>query len=207
MNTEQWIQIIGTIAFTISGYLVGFRKRLDILGVLIVAFLSAIGGGMIRDVLISRVPLVFTQNTALIAIVLTLILAWLMRLQKRKQKALAFAFIAADALGLVAFSITGAQVGIHFGLNIFGIITLGFITATGGGIVRDMLVNEVPIILRQDLYGSIAILVSFLVYLLDQFHLINFMTLHLLLIAGFILRIQAWRYKWELPGFQKQTAK
>ena len=80
MNTTDIINIIGTAAFAISGYLVGFRKRLDILGVVIVALLTAVGGGMIRDVLVGQIPQVFTHNTALIVIFITLFTAWLLRL-------------------------------------------------------------------------------------------------------------------------------
>ena len=84
MNTTDIIHIIGTAAFAVSGYLVGVRKRLDLLGVLIVALLTAIGGGMMRDVLVGRVPLVFTQHSAIITIALTLVAAWLFKLQNQR---------------------------------------------------------------------------------------------------------------------------
>lgn len=202
MSSTEIIGIVGTAAFTVSGYLVGFRKRLDILGVVIVALLTAIGGGMIRDVLVGRIPQVFTHNTALAVIFITLFISWLLRLQHRQKKALATVFIIADAVGLAAFSITGAQVGLALSLNTFGVIVLGFVTAVGGGIVRDMLVNEVPIILRRDFYGSIAILMGAALCLIDSLGWRNAATLQLLFAAGLALRLLVHRFAWGLPGFQ-----
>ena len=202
MNTTDIINSIGTAAFAISGYLVGFRKRLDILGVVIVALLTAVGGGMIRDVLVGQIPRVFTHNTALIVIFITLFTAWLLRLHTRQRRALATLFIVADAIGLAAFSITGAQVGLGLDLNAFGVITLGFVTAVGGGIVRDMLVNDVPIILRKDFYGSIAILIGAGLYLLDRLGWANAFTLNLLFGLGLATRLLVHRWGLGLPGFQ-----
>ena len=204
MNYSDYIHIIGTVTFAVSGYLVGFRKQLDVLGVVIVALLSAVGGGMIRDVIIGRLPLVFTNHQALVVIFLSLFAAWALRLQRRRRKELQAAFILADAVGLAAFSLTGAQVGVSLDLNIFGVVTLAFVTAVGGGIVRDMLVNEVPVILRRDLYGSIAVLSGIAVYLLAQWQWLNAFTLNILFLSGLLLRLMAFRWQWELPGFQKQ---
>ena len=159
MNTTDFIQIIGTAAFAISGYLVGYNKQLDVLGVVITALLTAVGGGMIRDGLVGRIPQVFLQTDALIVVFATLAIAWLIRVQRYRSTYLAAAFIIADAIGLAAFSITGAQIGMALQLNLFGVISLAFVTAVGGGIARDILVNDVPMILRTDLYGSVAILI------------------------------------------------
>lgn len=202
MNMTEFIGIIGTAAFTVSGYLVGFRKRLDILGVVIVALLTAVGGGMIRDVLVGRIPQVFTQNTALSVIFATLVIAWLLRLQTRQKRLLATLFIVADAVGLAAFSITGAQVGLALELNFFGVVMLGFVTAVGGGIVRDVLVNDVPIILRKDFYGSIAILMGAALYCLGHLNWINAWVLNLLFVGGLTLRLWVHYLGLGLPGFQ-----
>ena len=202
MTTTDIIHIIGTIAFAISGYLVGARKRLDLLGVLIVTLLTAIGGGMMRDVLVSRIPAVFTQHSALITITLTLALAWLFKLQNRQKKIINHLFVWADSLGLVAFTITGAQIGFSLGLNPFGVVMLGFATAVGGGIIRDMIVNDIPMVLRKDFYGSVAILIALALYALDRLHLVNPLTLNLLLWGGYALRLLAHYRNWTLPRFQ-----
>ena len=204
MTTTDLINIIGTIAFAISGYLVGYGKRLDVLGVVITALLTAVGGGMMRDALVGHIPQVFLRTDALIVVFATLAAAWLFRLERRRRAALTAAFIVADAIGLAAFSITGAQVGVALYLNLFGVVVLAFVTAVGGGIARDILVNKVPMILRSDLYGSIAILIGILMYLLAKAGWSNALTLNALFIGGCLLRLTAYRFHWQLPGFQNR---
>lgn len=163
MTPTDLINITGTVAFAISGYLVGYGKRLDVLGVVITALLTAVGGGMMRDALVGHIPQVFVRTDALIVVFATLAAAWLFHIERRQRTVLTAAFIVADAIGLAAFSITGAQVGVALHLNLFGVVVLAF-----GGIARDILVNKVPMVLRSDLYGSVAILIGILMYLLDK---------------------------------------
>lgn len=201
MTATEIIHIIGTAAFAVSGYLVGVRKRLDMLGVFIAALLTAVGGGIIRDAVIGRIPVVFVENTAWIVIGITLLLSWLFKLQKSRKRELATAFLLADSLGLVAFTITGAQVGLAFDLNIFGVVMLGFVTAVGGGIVRDVLVNDIPMILRKDFYGTVSVIIGLAMYLLDRAGWINPLMLNVLLFGGYALRLWAYRVAWALPRF------
>lgn len=206
-NTDfifQLISIIGTAAFAVSGYLVGFRKRLDILGVVIVALLTAVGGGMMRDALVGHIPMIFKNNTALWTIFITLVISWVCHLQYYRHRVLTVWFVVADVLGLAAFSLTGAQVGLDLELNWFGVITLAFVTAVGGGILRDILVNEVPIILRSDIYGTIAILLGLLLCLLDHWKMVTPVSINILFIGGVISRLFAYHYNITLPGFQKK---
>lgn len=203
MQLMDGIAIIGTAAFAISGYLVGVRKQLDVLGIVIVALLTAIGGGIIRDVLVSRLPRVFFDNLPLWVIGGTLLASWLLRLQHKEKRLLSQLFIVADSLGLVAFSLTGAQVGIYLDLNLFGVVLLAFVTAVGGGIVRDMMVNDIPFILHKDFYGSVSILVGALLYLLDHWKLNNALTLQLLFALGLAVRLGA---HWKELSLPKITA-
>jgi len=190
----DWISGIGTVAFAFSGYLVGVKKRLDLLGIVIVALLVAIGGGMIRDVLVHRVPVVFYDYTNLIIIAVTLFLSWVAGLHKLESRVFYRLFVIADSLGLVAFSITGAQVGLMYNLNAFGVVLLGFITAVGGGVVRDMMVNDIPFILHKDFYGTVAILVAGGLYVLDRFLWVNVLSLQILFVTGLAIRLLAhWR--------------
>ena len=133
MTATDIIHIIGTIAFTLSGYLVGVRKRLDILGIWICALLTAIGGGLLRDVVVGRTPVVFVEYSGLLVVLLTLLVAWLFKVQNNQRRVLSAIFVWADSLGLVAFTITGAQIGLQYHLNLFGVVMLGFMTAVGGG--------------------------------------------------------------------------
>lgn len=200
----QLINIIGTAAFAVSGYLVGYRKRLDVLGVIIVALLTAVGGGMMRDALIGRIPVIFKNNSALWTISITLIVSWACHMQYQRHRILLGWFVAADALGLAAFSLTGAEVGLSLHLNWFGVITLAFVTAVGGGILRDILVNEMPIILRRDIYGTIAIIIALLLCLLHHFKLVTPWSINLLFISGVICRLVVYHFNIALPGFQKK---
>ncbi|WP_293763357.1 TRIC cation channel family protein [uncultured Aquitalea sp.] len=198
---------VGTVAFAFSGYLIGVRKHLDILGIVVVALLTAIGGGIIRDVLVARVPLVFFDYTNLAIIAGTLLVSWLVGLHKRQSRTLNRLFIIADSLGLVAFSITGAQVGLLFGLNAFGVVLLGFITAVGGGVVRDMMVNDIPFILHKDFYGTVSILVAAGLFIMDQTGWVGALSLQLLFLAGLLLRLFAHWSELALPKIGPDSAK
>lgn len=207
LDLMEWISAIGTAAFTFSGYLVGVKKRLDILGVLIVALLTAIGGGIIRDVMVHRVPLVFYDYTSLVIIAVTLVLSWLAGLHRRESQTFHKLFIVADSLGLVAFSLTGAQVGLMFDLNAFGVILLGFVTAVGGGVVRDMMVNDIPFILHEDFYGTVSILVAGGLFILDQVVWVNLLSLQLLFVCGLAVRLLAHWGDLTLPKIGAGTDK
>jgi len=155
---------VGGIAFAFSGFLVGVRKELDVMGVFILSMLTANGGGALRDVLVNRTPWVLTDLSAFYMVLGVLIIAFAFKLQRFAWVEKSRMFVLSDSLGLVAFSVTGAMVGVESGLNIFGVMVLAFLTATGGGIVRDVMVNEVPSVLNSDFYGSIAILLGAAIY-------------------------------------------
>ncbi len=190
----DWIFLIGTVAFAFSGYLVGVRKHLDLLGIVIAAVLTAVGGGTIRDVLIGQVPRVFFQNDHFYLIFATLAVAWFLRLHRKESRLLNRLFIVADSVGLIAFSIAGAQIGLTHNMSFFGVAIIGFVTAIGGGLVRDMLVNDIPFILHQDFYGTVALLVAGGVYWVDAAGWRNEFVIPALFLAGLSLRLIAhWR--------------
>ncbi|GGP20446.1 trimeric intracellular cation channel family protein [Silvimonas iriomotensis] len=193
------INQIGTAAFAVAGYLVGARKRLDLLGVVIVALLTGIGGGIMRDVLVNRTPRVFVDALPLYTIFVTLAASWLIKLHQRHTGMLRKLFIVADSIGLVAFSLAGAHVGMDSGLNLFGVCFLGFVTAVGGGLVRDVMVNDVPFILREDFYGTVAILLSVALYVCHQYGLEGPAAEWLLFGLGLALRLVAHKRDFRLP--------
>lgn len=200
----DWFGMIGTIAFAISGYLVGVRKECDVLGIGILALLTAIGGGMMRDVLLNRTPVVFLESSALWTILATVLVVWLLRLHQRESRHLARLIIIADSIGLVAFSITGALLGTAQEINAFGVAMLAFVTAVGGGVVRDMMVNEVPDVLHKDFYGTVALLIGFTMDGLDRFGLLNALTIQLVFAGGLTLRFLAQWRALELPKAKKK---
>lgn len=191
--------VIGTVAFAISGYLLGVRKHLDLLGIIIVTLLTAIGGGVIRDMLVGRMPQVFLDNTNLIIIALSVLAAMAARLHKRENELLTTLFILADSIGLVAFSLAGAKLGVEYHINAFGVILLGFVTAVGGGIVRDMMVNDVPFILHKDFYGTVSIVVAAALYLLSLPGWDHGVAVQLVFVGGVALRLFAHWGELSLP--------
>lgn len=169
------------------------------MGVFILAFLTANGGGILRDLLIDRQPAILVSLTPLWLTSAVVVGAWLLKIRRGSTLDQTWMFVVSDGIGLVAFSITGGLIGIEEGLHFFGVITLSFLTATGGGIVRDLLVNEVPLILRADFYGTITLLLGAAIHLLYRVNAVNLLTLSVLFALGLILRLTAFKYRWQLP--------
>ena len=192
-------EYIGIVAFAISGFFVGVRSRLDFLGVLISVFLTAFGGGIIRDVIAGRTPYAFSSNVpaAMILGVMTLLI--LFRFHKRDSIENRPFFIFSDSIGLISFSITGAMIALEEGLNLTGVLALAFITAVGGGITRDVIINEVPFVFKTGFYGTVSLLVGLGVFALQRANAINFLTLSLLFMFGVTLRMVAYYRKWSVP--------
>ncbi len=199
MNTLEIADIVGTIAFTLSGFMVATKDRLDLLGILIASFLTALGGGILRDTIANRVPYVFTNLLPITLVLSVIILSITFKFYKKNEIINNMYFIISDSIGLVSFSITGALVGLMVEFNIFGVVLLSFITAVGGGIMRDSLLNRVPVVLTSELYGVITILVGVIIYILDFFNLISELSLIFLFILATTLRIIAFYRKWHLP--------
>ncbi|NET71276.1 MAG: trimeric intracellular cation channel family protein [Sphaerospermopsis sp. SIO1G2] len=199
MDIFSLASIIGTIAFALSGFLVGARKELDVMGIFILAMLTANGGGAARDVVVGRLPGVLTDIYAFLIVVGVIAGALLFRLHTHTQLEKHRLFVLSDSLGLVAFSITGALVGIEEGLSIFGVMVLAFFTASGGGVLRDVMVNQIPSVLSSDFYGSVAILLAASLYGLHAYGLDNDVSIAILFIAALALRLVAYRCQWRLP--------
>ena len=192
-------EYIGIIAFTMSGFFVAVRSRLDLLGVLISVFLTAFGGGIIRDVLVDRTPYVFTHAGPGFMVLGMMILMIVLKFHKRESIENRLLFIISDSIGLVSFSIAGALVAMQNELNLTGVLVLAFVTAVGGGITRDVIINEVPFVFKTGFYGTVALLVAIVLYGLEQFDLLNFYTTSLLFGGGVLLRIVAYQKKWSIP--------
>lgn len=191
--------IIGIIAFSISGFLIAIKNDLDILGILIASALTALGGGIIRDAILSSAPFAFTSLYPALTLIVTILLAYIFRLYKKPSIERKWIFVVSDTIGLVAFSITGAILAIHAGYNFFGIIILSFITAMGGGVTRDIMINQVPTVLISDFYGSIAVIVALSLAALEMFGLLNEVTIVAVAAASVILRLIAFKRGWHLP--------
>jgi uncharacterized membrane protein YeiH len=204
MSALEIADIIGIICFALSGFLIAVHYKLDILGVFISSFLTALGGGMIRDVLADRTPYVFTTNLPVILVVATVAIALLFKLHKIDDLEGKTTFIISDAIGLVSFSITGSIVAIQNDFNFLGVLILAFLTAVGGGTIRDILINRVPSILVSEFYATVALILASIIFVLEILHLRSLPVITLVFIFGVALRLLAYYRKWHLPTLSKE---
>ncbi|MBW6488073.1 trimeric intracellular cation channel family protein [Sulfurimonas sp.] len=191
--------IIGITAFAISGFLIAIKNNLDILGILIASTLTALGGGIIRDAILNSAPFAFTSFYPAITLMVTIFVAYIFKLYKESSIERKWMFVISDTIGLVAFSIAGALLAINAEYNFFGIVILSFITAVGGGVTRDIMINQVPTVLISDFYGSIAIIVALILGFLDLFNAINEFSILATALFSIALRLLAYKRGWHLP--------
>ena len=194
-----FVDIIGIFAFAISGFLVGTRNGLDVLGLIIASSLTALGGGIIRDTILSVTPFAFRTLDPAVALLTVLLIALGIKLYRFNNLERKWIFIISDTIGLVAFSITGALLAIHANYNFFGVMILSFITAVGGGVMRDILINQIPTVLTSDFYGSVSIVVAIILLLLHAGDFLNQMTILITALFAIALRLVAYHQKWHLP--------
>jgi len=199
MSALEIADIIGIISFALSGFLIAVHHKLDILGIVITAFLTALGGGMARDIVANKIPYIFTQNLPVILVICAVLFAIIFKLHKITDLEGKKAFVLSDTIGLVSFSISGALIALEVDFNFFGVLLLSLITAIGGGTLRDIIVNRMPAFLISDFYGSVAIIIATIVYTLNHFNQITFINLLITFIFGVCLRLLAYYKQWHLP--------
>lgn len=192
---------IGTISFALSGFLVGAKKKLDILGVLIVSFLTAFGGGILRDVMLDKTPIVLVSNYLCASVIAVVFIASIVRLNKKSDIDSNALFVISDSIGLVSFAISGAIVAIESGISLLGTAIIAFVTAIGGGILRDIMINEVPFVLNSEFYGTVALFAGVSTYAIYEFGIANPLNFTLLFCFCLALRLFAWHKNWHLPKF------
>ena len=198
----EYINILGSFSLAVSGALTAMQKRFDVFGVFIVAFVTAVGGGTIRDMFLTEREVFWLHDTnPLYAIITGTVLAIVFRSQiKHLHKPL----LLFDAIGLGLFTITGVQIGISYNLELINCIILGTITGTFGGIIRDTLVNEIPVIFRKEVYATISILGGFVYYFMyyssAETVWINLIPITLII----VLRLLVVYYKISLPSIYKK---
>lgn len=201
------MEILGTIAFSVSGTLVAARCGLDLFGVLTVGTITSVGGGIIRDVIIGKIPpTVFTKPEILILALVTSLVVFIIAFLNSKrikdlQQKIDSLNIFFDALGLAAFSVTGVEVTCAAGHteNVVLPIVLGVITGVGGGVLRDVLVNEKPYILIKHIYAVASLLGAVVYYLVGirfGYQLVGTIVSILITIT---IRMLAAKFRWNLP--------
>jgi uncharacterized membrane protein YeiH len=190
------LDLLGVGVFAVSGALAAGRKHLDWLGVAVIALVTAIGGGTVRDVLLNRHPIFWIANPAYLLVCLAATALTLLYVHLRIPAPRAL--LVADALGLAFFTISGAQIAEQSGLSWLLAILMGAITGVAGGMVRDVLCNEIPLILRRgQLYASSAIVGAALYLVLERAGtpreaaaLLGMATIALVRFAGILWRIE-----------------
>ena len=159
------IEVAGTIAFALSGLIESTRKRMDVIGVLSVTFVSAFGGGTVRDVLLDRRPLFWVQNTEYLWLVLAITLTAPLVLRAYRHQLVDKLMEAADALGLGLFAISGASLAAAAGMPHVVSVLMGAITAVVGGVLRDVLCNEIPKVFHDHVPYTLCALIGCSVFL------------------------------------------
>lgn len=199
MSIFYTLDILGTIAFAISGALVAIDKKFDPFGVLIIAFVTAIGGGTLRDILIGRNPVSWMLD---LNYVYTIIGSTFFTILIRKKIGyLSKSLFLFDTIGLGIFTIIGTEIGLQHNLHPLISIALGTITATFGGVIRDTLCNEIPVIFRKEIYASACFIGAIAFIILHKFGAptnLNYIITTIIVIS---IRIVAVKYKLSLPTF------
>lgn len=200
MEVLSFINIGGTIAFVASGALAGLRKKLDIFGVIVIAFVTAIGGGTIRDLLIGINPVKWIADSSIITLIVAvaLVTIFLRRHIIKLDKTL----LLFDTLGLGFFTIKGIEEAINAGLSIQSCIVLGTITACFGGVLRDILLNEIPVIFSKEIYATVCIVGGMVYFLLLHLQVSVSITQLVTFIVIVIFRFLAILFNFSFPKIE-----
>lgn len=201
MSIFNFLDLLGTSSFAISGALFAINKKMDPFGVFIIAFVTAVGGGTLRDILIDRNPVVWMENLHYVyTILLSVILAIILR---NKIGYLSKSLFLFDTIGLGIFTIIGTEIGIQHDFHPLISVALGTITATFGGVIRDTLSNEVPLIFHKEIYATACIIGAITFILLSRFDINDTITYVITASIIISIRLIVVKYKLELPTFYK----
>ncbi|MEO9077505.1 MAG: trimeric intracellular cation channel family protein [Gelidibacter sp.] len=198
----QTLDILGTIASAISGVSVAMNKKMDPFGVLIIAFVTAVGGGTLRDILIGVTPVTWMTNMTYVYVIFAATVFTVAF--KRKINYLRTSLLLFDSIGIGLYTVVGIEKGLSAGLHPFICISLGTITACFGGVIRDILSNEIPVIFRtKEIYATACILVGITYFLLRQLPIDDNVVF---MIAGAVVisvRLIAVKFNISLPNLYK----
>lgn len=192
------IEIVGTIAFAMSGALTAIYKKLDLFGIFMIAFATAVGGGTLRDVMIGKTPVGWMLDLNYVyVIIIGYILAIIFRKKFDRLRTSLFLF---DTIGLGVFTLIGLEKGLSIGLHPVICIALGTVTACFGGVIRDILCSEIPVIFREEIYATICIVGGIVFFMIRKLNLdaeILDLITSLFIIS---VRLMAVKFKWHLPA-------
>ena len=201
MESLRIIEIAGTVAFSIAGAFAAMEKRLDLFGIFIIAFVTAMGGGTLRDVLIGEVPVkwMLDLSSGFIVVLSTIAAISFTRVLQNYHKVL----LLFDSIGLGFFTVVGVQTGVALELHPVICIALGTITACFGGVIRDISLNNIPLIFEKEIYATTCIFGGVLFFILQDVDIPKIPIEVICLISVVVFRLLAVRYDWQLPTLWK----
>lgn len=200
-------ELIGTVAFALSGAMLAVKKDLDIFGICFLGVVTALGGGTLRDIILGSTPprMFYSVAYVILALVASLIVFLVVRYTHKTElwsgHQMDMLLTVSDAVGLGIFAVVGTQAGVLAGFkdNAFLCIFLGMVTGVGGGVMRDVMCADIPFVLRKHIYAVAAILGSGVYYLLITLNIDAAVSAFLGMSATVVLRLLAWHYRWNLP--------
>ncbi|MEQ9186649.1 MAG: trimeric intracellular cation channel family protein [Cryomorphaceae bacterium] len=197
------LDTLGTLAFAISGATLAIKKRFDLFGVFVLAFVTAIGGGTVRDILIGDTPVDWMSNTALIVTIIAgAVSAIILNPYMNKLSYFVYLF---DAAGLGLFTMAGIQKGLDKDFSIFICIALGTISATFGGLIRDLITGEQPMLLtRKEIYALAGASGGLMFFILRAFDLPDEVNIPLTIVVIFLIRHLTYRFGIKLPTYDEE---
>jgi len=200
MSFVYTLEMLGTAAFAVSGALAASRKRMDIFGFCVLALMPAVGGGTIRDIIIDRVPVFWVSDNRYVAVAIIAALVVFFA-PHRKPGGRRQLLIWADALGLALFAALGTEICLQHNTGPLVAVMLGVTTAVTGGMIRDVICNEIPLILSREIYATAAFAASLAYVLADRLAQSDNVALTISVVTGLVVRGFAIRYNWSLPSF------
>ncbi|WP_345781541.1 trimeric intracellular cation channel family protein [Persephonella sp.] len=195
------MNMIGLIAFAVMGSFKALREGLDLFGITVLGVLTALGGGITRDLLVNNIPNALTSYSdfafALIGVWLAIVLYRVFQ----KDISNRYFILIPDAIGLSAFTTTGAMIAYNADVSFFGIVILATLTGIGGGIISDALLGKIPVVLKDDFYASCAIIGAVAFYISVKSGLSLNSSAIICSLSVLMIRVLAILYKWKLPRF------
>jgi uncharacterized membrane protein YeiH len=197
------IEMLGIVAFSISGVLTAMEKRLDPFGIFIIAFVTALGGGTLRDVILGVEPVAWLVNPSYMYVIMgSVFMAVILRKHLRYLRTSLFLF---DTFGIGLYTVVGLEKGVNAGLIPIMCITIGTISACFGGVIRDILCNEIPIIFHKEIYATACIAGGVCYFVLGMFPINEQLVFAIPIFVVILIRFLAVRFKLSLPSLYKNA--
>lgn len=204
MEITAIIDILGTISFAMSGALTAMRKKLDVFGILIIALVTSVGGGTLRDILIGKTPVSWMLNMTFVYVIISAtVVAIIFRSYLKYVRRSLFLF---DTIGIALYTIAGVQIATAAGLDPVVCVILGTISACFGGVLRDILCNEIPIIFHKEIYATVCLLGGSIYLGLSEAGMSQAYAMVISGIVIILIRTLAVVRQWSLPSvYKKET--